>query len=77
MSDNVENINTEDAPIDANVTKNTNEDNTPKIDKLGRSYATGKRKSSIARVWMKLGSGKIIVNGIDVEKYFKEKLIEL
>ena len=72
MSDNVEKINTEDAPIDANV-KNINEDNTPKIDKLGRSYATGKRKSSIARVWMKLGSGKIIVNGIDVEKYFKRE----
>ena len=73
MSDNVEKINTEDAPIDANVKKNTNEDNAPKIDKLGRSYATGKRKSSIARVWMKLGSGKIIVNGIDVEKYFKRE----
>ena len=73
MNDNIENINTEDAPMDANVKKNTNEDNTPKIDKLGRSYATGKRKSSIARVWMKLGSGKIIVNGIDVEKYFKRE----
>ena len=48
MNDNIENINTEDAPMDANVKKNTNEDNTPKIDKLGRSYATGKRKSSIA-----------------------------
>ena len=73
MNDNIENINTEDAPMDANVKKNTNEDNTPKIDKLGRSYATGKRKSSIARVWMKLGTGKIIVNGIDVEKYFKRE----
>ena len=73
MSDNVEKINTEDAPIDASVKNNTNEDNIPKIDKLGRSYATGKRKSSIARVWMKLGTGKIIVNGIDVEKYFKRE----
>ena len=34
MNDNVENINTEDAPMDANVKNNTNEDNTPKIDKL-------------------------------------------
>ena len=73
MSDNVEKINTEDAPIDANISKNTSEDNAPKIDKLGRSYATGKRKSSIARVWMKLGSGKIVVNGIEVEKYFKRE----
>ena len=40
----------------------------PKIDKLGRAYATGKRKSSIARVWMKLGSGKIIVNGLECEE---------
>jgi small subunit ribosomal protein S9 len=45
----------------------------PKIDKLGRAYATGKRKSSIARVWLKLGSGKIIVNGIECEKYFKRE----
>ncbi|MBT3940295.1 MAG: 30S ribosomal protein S9, partial [Pelagibacterales bacterium] len=45
----------------------------PKIDSLGRAYATGKRKSSIARVWIKLGSGKIIVNGIECEKYFKRE----
>ena len=49
------------------------EENIPKIDKLGRSYATGKRKSSIARVWLKLGSGKIIVNGMEVDKYFKRE----
>ena len=44
-----------------------------KIDKHGRSYATGKRKSSIARVWLKLGSGKIIVNGIPSNEYFKRE----
>ncbi len=43
------------------------------IDKHGRSYATGKRKSSIARVWIKLGSGKIIVNGIPSDDYFKRE----
>ena len=43
------------------------------IDKHGRSYATGKRKSSIARVWLKLGSGKIIVNGIPSDDYFKRE----
>ena len=53
--------------------KTSTEQMPSKIDKLGRSYATGKRKSSIARVCMKLGSGKIIVNGIDVEKYFKRE----
>ena len=34
----------------------------PKIDDLGRSYATGKRKNSIARVWIKPGNGKITIN---------------
>ena len=40
----------------------------PKIDDLGRSYATGKRKNSIARVWIKPGNGKIVTNSIDVNK---------
>ena len=50
-----------------------NEEQSPKIDSLGRSYATGKRKSSIARVWLKLGSGKITINGTELEKYFKRE----
>ena len=36
----------------------------PIVDKLGRSYATGKRKNAVARVWVKKGSGKIFVNGL-------------
>lgn len=39
-------------------------------DSLGRSYATGKRKNSIARVWIKPGNGKITVNGKECEQYF-------
>ena len=35
----------------------------PKLDKLGRAYATGRRKTSVSRVWIKLGSKKISVNG--------------
>lgn len=42
----------------------------PKIDSLGRAQAVGKRKSSIARVWVKPGNGKIIVNGKECDKYF-------
>jgi small subunit ribosomal protein S9 len=38
-----------------------------KVDDLGRSYATGKRKNAIARVWIKPGTGKITVNGRDFE----------
>ena len=33
----------------------------PKLDSLGRSYATGKRKNSIARVWVTSGTGKIVL----------------
>ena len=39
----------------------------PKIDAQGRSYATGRRKNAIARVWVKPGSGKITVNGRESE----------
>ena len=37
----------------------------PVRDALGRAYATGKRKDAVARVWVKAGSGKIVVNGKD------------
>jgi small subunit ribosomal protein S9 len=65
---------TENKEIPQNIeVDNSPEEHMPKIDSLGRAYATGKRKSSIARVWIKLGSGKIIVNGIECEKYFKRE----
>ncbi len=49
----------------------------PKIDELGRAYATGKRKNSIARVWIKPGSGKITINGRDQEVYFARPVLRL
>jgi small subunit ribosomal protein S9 len=49
----------------------------PKIDAQGRSYATGKRKNAIARVWVKPGSGKIIVNGRAVEVYFARPVLRM
>jgi len=49
----------------------------PKIDELGRSYATGKRKNSIARVWIKPGNGKITINGRDQEVYFARPVLRL
>ncbi|HPI62580.1 MAG TPA: 30S ribosomal protein S9 [Alphaproteobacteria bacterium] len=52
-------------------------DNQPKIDELGRSYATGKRKNAIARVWLKRGSGKIVVNGNDVKIYFARPVLQM
>ena len=42
----------------------------PKIDELGRSYATGRRKDAVARVWLTRGRGKITVNGKDQSDYF-------
>ena len=42
----------------------------PKIDEHGRAYATGKRKNSVARVWVKPGSGNIMVNGKPADEYF-------
>ena len=41
-----------------------------KLDFKDSKYATGRRKTSIAKVWVKKGSGKIYVNGKDFQKYF-------
>ena len=48
-----------------------------KLDAHGRSYATGKRKDAVARVWVKPGSGKIIVNGKEMPKYFARPVLQL
>ncbi|MGO4565009.1 30S ribosomal protein S9 [Rhizobium sp. 2YAF20] len=48
-----------------------------KVDSLGRSYATGKRKNAVARVWLKPGSGKIIVNGKDYLAYFARPVLQM
>ncbi len=49
----------------------------PKIDAKGRSYATGKRKDAVARVWIKPGAGKVTVNGRDQETYFARPVLRL
>lgn len=49
----------------------------PVIDKLGRSYATGRRKNAIARVWIKRGPGKITVNGKDFLAYFARPVLQM
>ena len=48
-----------------------------KLDKQGRAYATGKRKNAVARVWIKPGSGKIVVNGRDVTVYFARPVLQM
>ena len=47
------------------------------IDAQGRSYATGRRKDAVARVWLKPGTGKITVNGRDQEVYFARPTLRL
>ena len=49
----------------------------PKRDAQGRSYATGKRKSAVARVWIKPGSGKIQVNGKIADEYFARPVLQM
>ncbi len=49
----------------------------PKLDKLGRSYATGRRKESVARVWIKGGSGKMTVNGKPMAEYFGRPALQM
>ena len=49
----------------------------PKIDAQGRSYATGRRKNAVARVWVKPGSGKITVNGRESESYFMRPVLRM
>ena len=48
-----------------------------KVDKQGRAYATGKRKDAVARVWVKPGSGKIIVNTRAFEVYFARPVLRM
>jgi small subunit ribosomal protein S9 len=47
------------------------------LDKQGRAYATGRRKDAVARVWLKPGTGKIIVNGREQEVYFARPTLRL
>jgi small subunit ribosomal protein S9 len=49
----------------------------PRIDALKRSYSTGKRKGAVARVWLKPGPGRIVVNGREAEKYFARPVLRM
>ncbi len=48
-----------------------------KVDAQGRSYATGKRKNAVARVWVMPGSGKVTVNGRSLEVYFARPVLRM
>ncbi|MFV0297479.1 MAG: 30S ribosomal protein S9 [Hyphomicrobiaceae bacterium] len=48
-----------------------------KLDKYGRAYATGKRKNAVARVWIKPGPGRIMVNGKEFNAYFARPVLQM
>jgi small subunit ribosomal protein S9 len=47
------------------------------LDNKDRAYATGKRKNSIARVWLKKGDGKISINGKSMASYFSRPVLQM
>ena len=49
----------------------------PKLDAFGRAYATGKRKDAVARVWIKPGTGRVNVNGREIEIYFARATLRM
>lgn len=48
-----------------------------KLDAQGRAYATGKRKDAVARVWIRPGSGKAVVNGRALDVYFARPVLRM
>ena len=50
---------------------------TDKLDNKDRAYATGKRKNSVARVWLKRGNGEITINGKSLVKYFSRPVLQM
>ena len=65
------------APAAPVPTTSVPDDVKPQIDALGRSYATGKRKNAVARVWIKPGPGKIDVNGRESPIYFARPVLRM
>ena len=49
----------------------------PVIDEFGRTYATGKRKDAVARVWIKPGTGSFTINGRDGGVYFARPVLRM
>ena len=47
------------------------------LDNKQRAYATGRRKNSIARVWLKRGTGKVEINGKTLDKYFTRPVLQM
>ncbi len=73
-----------DAPVEAEAPATPDEPEVeaeapvePKVDAQGRSYATGKRKDAVARVWIKPGAGRVTINGRDQDTYFARPVLRM
>ena len=63
--------------IEAVVADNAAPVHVQKLDQYGRAYATGKRKDAVARVWLKPGSGRIVVNNKEFNLYFARPVLQM
>ena len=63
--------------IDTSNIENPDTNNKPVLDAQGRSYATGKRKNAVARVWIKSGSGNLSINGKAIKDYFSRPVLNM
>jgi len=82
MADEIKSLDGLEAAVTENIggVQGTETEMTPREpvrDELGRAYATGKRKDAVARVWIKPGSGKVIVNGKPQNEYFARPVQQL
>ena len=63
--------------IDTSNIENPETNVKPVLDTQGRSYATGKRKNAVARVWIKSGSGNLSINGKAIKDYFSRPVLNM
>ena len=70
-------VNTNTTSYEVNATDLSVKKYVVKQDALGRSYATGKRKDAVARVWIKSGKGNVTINGKDMSGYFKRPVLQM
>ena len=63
--------------IDTSNIENPETNIKPILDSQGRSYATGKRKNAVARVWIKSGSGNLSINGKAIKDYFSRPVLNM
>ena len=63
--------------IDTSNIENPETNIKPVLDAQGRSYATGKRKNAVARVWIKSGSGNLLINGKAIKDYFSRPVLNM